>query len=65
MMKTDDVQALVQDFTAFYRLYLHTSAINTSAHGDFMTSTKTILGNYAWPIQNSGADKDIIWTLLK
>lgn len=46
-MKTDDVQALVQAFTAFYRLYLHTSAISTSAHGDFITSTKTILGNYA------------------
>lgn len=46
-MKTDDVQALVQAFTAFYRLYLHTSAISTSAHRDFITSTKTILGNYA------------------
>lgn len=64
-MKTDDVQALVQDFTAFFRLYLHTSAINTSAHGAFNNSTKTILGNYAWLIQNFGADKDIIWTLLK
>lgn len=34
-MKTDDVQALVQDFTDFYRLYLHTRAINTSAHKKF------------------------------